>query len=813
MVTSTSLSIRFIGLLFFIPALVFGQTAKDCTKDCSCSISGVVIDVSTQEPIPYATVQLKDSGKGVLTDEKGIFLIEGLCEKEFDISISHLGYKGFVHHHDIYHPDLVVKLATNNVILESVVIEGSTIETGLESMTESKLTGKELENIKNESLGEILTNITGVSTLKTGSNIVKPMIHGLHGNRVLIINNGVRHEGQGWGQEHAPEIDASMADNISLVKGAAAVKYGPDAMGGVIIINPPAMELSTGHLHGSGGLTAASNGRSVNGDLLLQQGYKKFAWMAQASTLYQGDLHTPDYLLTNTGARELSYMLGSRYHSGKFDLSLYYSHVQQNLGILRGSVVGNLEDLNTALNAREPFFTRSFDYEINNPQQKVRHDLIKLKAHYNFKDHQLDFRYGFQSNGRQEYDVRRGVNNERPAIDLELFTHTADVDWQHAPLSGWTGTIGAQWLYQDNNNIPGTNTIQFVPNYNNTRVGIFITEAKPLGGIELELGLRYDYQTSSIRGRDDVNDVYKHDLNYQSVTGLVGINAALSAHSSFKSNFGTAWRPPNVAELYSYGKHEFTIDFGLWRHETNEFGTPESYSGVLTQSEKPVQNELGFKWVNTLNHTVANQSLEVTAHFNYLRDYIYSKPAGTMATVRGPFPYYVFDQTDAVFYGLDASYILQHNNTWESHVKGSYLHARDIRNDDVFIGIPANKIGYKLSYSKSIFGLDEFNASIESTYTFEQFQAPRVISIKEINDAQLNGNNIFSEDQSNFDFVAAPEGYLLLNCKIHATVSQFIFGIEFKNMLNTTYREYTNRLRYFADEPGFNMLVSARYKF
>ncbi|MTI29016.1 TonB-dependent receptor [Fulvivirga kasyanovii] len=791
----------------------FTQGKKDCSADCSCAISGLVVDASTQEPIPYATVQIKNSEKGIMTNEAGEFQIKGLCEKEYDISISHLGYKSFVHHHDIYHPDLIVKLATNDMILESIVIEGSTIETGLESMTESKLSGKELESIKTESLGDVLSNITGVSTLKTGQNVVKPMIHGLHGNRVLIINNGVRHEGQGWGQEHAPEIDAAMADNIALVKGAAAVKYGPDAMGGVIIINPPKMELSTGHLHGTAGVTAASNGRSVNADLLLQQGYKNFAWMGQVSGLYQGDLRAPDYMLTNTGAREFSYMLGTRYHYKQLDLTLLYSHVQQNLGILRGSVVGNLEDLDLALKADEPYFTRDFSYNINNPRQEVSHDLIRLKGHYNFKDHQLDFQYGFQANTRQEYDVRRGNNNDRPAIDLELFTHTLDLDWKHAPISDWSGTIGAQWLYQDNNNIPGTNTIPFVPNYNNSRFGFYITESRPVGNMELEVGVRYDYQSNSVAGRDADNDVYRQDLNYQSVTGLVGINTSLGKNSSFRSNFGTAWRPPNIAELYSYGKHEFTIDFGLWRHITNEFGTPESIQGVLDQDQRPVDNELGFKWVNTFNHTVKGRSLEVTAHVNYLKGYIYSKPAGIAATVRGPFPFYVYDQTDAIFFGLDASYILQHTSFWESRIQGTYLQARDVSHDDVFVGIPANKLGYKLSFMKQAFGLDEFSAALEANYTFRQYQAPRVITVADIDEANLNGENLFAEDNSNFDFLPAPDGYLLMNLNLQGTLNQFVFGVQFKNLLNASYRDYTNRLRYFADETGFNMVISARYKF
>ncbi|ELR72841.1 hypothetical protein C900_00802 [Fulvivirga imtechensis AK7] len=789
------------------------QAQHECEKDCSCSISGLVVDVSTGEPIPYATIQVSNGNqKGGLTDQNGRFLIDGLCHAEYDITISHVGYKSVIHHHDIYHPNLEVKMATNEMILESIIVEGEAMETGLESLSISKLSGKDLDRLKTEKLGEALANITGVSTLKTGQNIVKPVIHGLHSNRVLIINNGIRHESQSWGQEHAPEIDPAMADNISLVKGAAAVKYGPDAMGGVIIINPPKMELSTGHLHGEAGITSASNGRSLNADLLLQEGYKNFAWMAQVSGLYQGDLSAPDYLLTNTGARELSYMLGGHYHKRNLDINIYYSHVRQRLGILRGSVVGNLNDLQLAVDADEPFYTRSFSYDINTPYQEVSHDLIKAEGSYILPTSKINFQYGFQVNKRQEFDVRRGANNERPSIDLELMTHSLDIDWLHPELGDWSGKIGGQMLYQDNNNIPGTNTIPFVPNYNNSRVGVYVVESKYFRALHFEAGLRYDYQSTSARGRNTNNDIYSNNFSYHSLTGLVGISTPWGRHTNLQMNIGSAWRPPNIAELYSFGKHEYTIEYGLWRSEIDELGRPVSSDVVYSQDTKPVDNELGFKWITTVNRSMGKSSLEASVYANYLKNYIFTKPGGVTSTVRGPFPYYVYLQTDAFFYGLDASVIMQHPNRWKSRITGSYLNARDIENDDYFVGIPSNRLSYEISHQKKIFGL-EFDGSIETRYVFRQYNAPRTISIQEIIYADASNINLFEADDSSFDFLDAPNGYLLLNTHLDITIRQLVLGIQVNNILNASYREYTNLLRYFADEPGINFKFSARYKF
>lgn len=805
--------IRF-SIVFSIGLLLSTATLaqKNCAKDCSCSISGLVVDASTGDPIPYAAIQVNGSGQGVLTDESGKFLIENLCQVEHDIAISHIGYKSVTHHHDVYHPELVVKMAANNVILESVIVEGHTVTTGMETVSESKLSGKELDRLKSETLGDALAEITGVSTLKTGQNIVKPIIHGLHSNRILIINNGIRHESQSWGQQHAPEIDAAMADNITLVKGSAAVKYGPDAMGGVIIINPPKMELSTGHLHGEAGITAESNGKALNGDLLLQQGYKKFAWIGQVSGLYQGDLATPDYQLTNTGARDLSYMFGSRFHQKNFDVSLYYSHVQQKLGILRGSVVGNLDDLNLALNSPQPFYTQPFSYDLNTPYQEVSHDLLKAKGTYNFSNSQLDFQYGFQINKRKEFDVRKGSNNDIPSINLELMSHSLDMDWIHPETAGWTGKIGAQWLYQDNNNIPGTNTMPFLPNYNNNRLGLYMVESKHVGHIQLEAGFRYDYQTTSIRGRDINKNIYRDDINYHSITGMGGIKINTGAHSTFQTNIGSSWRPPNVAELYSFGKHEYTIEYGLWRSDRNEFGQPVSSDIIFNQATKPVRNETGVKWVGTYNYTGKKLNLELTGYANYLINYIYTKPGGITNTVRGAFPFYIYDQTDALFFGVDGSMVVNHNNRWESRITGSYLRARDVKNNDFFVGIPSNRLGYKLSHQRKMFGF-EMDGGIGATYVFKQHLAPRVISTNEIIKAEENGVNLFAQNSAAFDFLPAPEGYLLLNAHVDITIQQLILGLQVKNILNTSYREYTNLLRYFADEPGTNFKLSARYKF
>jgi hypothetical protein len=128
--------------------------------------------------------------------------------------------------------------------------------------TSATLTSKDLEQTRGRTLAEALTNIAGVSTLQTGATIAKPVIQGLHSTRILILNNGIRQEGQQWGMEHAPEIDPFVASRITVIKGAEGVRYGPEAIGGVVLVEPAALSKIpdiTGELY----LTVATNGRAA----------------------------------------------------------------------------------------------------------------------------------------------------------------------------------------------------------------------------------------------------------------------------------------------------------------------------------------------------------------------------------------------------------------------------------------------------------------------------------------------------------------------------------------------------------------------
>jgi len=792
-------------LLFCQAGTLYGQKKSDCQFE----ISGQIFDLDSKESIPYVTIQIENTINGVTANEYGEFHIENICHEEFNLIISHVGHKTTIHHHDIYHNSIEVFLATDDVILESVVIEAEKSAGGLSSVSVSSIKLEEFELVQSGNLGEVVEQIAGVSTISTGQNIVKPVLHGLHSNRILIVNNGIRHEFQNWGVEHAPEIDPSLADNLEVIKGAGTVRYGSDALGGVILINPPEIEHSK-HLHGELKLTGNSNGRSGESTMKLQKGFDRLGIMAEGSILKQGDLKAANYNLTNTGKEEISFASGINYHFTNFDLEAYYSHFNQELGILRGSVTGNLTDLADAIGNELPQNTEPFSYDTNNPRQDVSHDLLKFKGSLNKPNQSVSFQYGFQLNKRNEFDVRRGTNNDVPSIKLELKTHSIDLDWNHPEINGINGLIGIQTQYQDNNNLPGTNTISFIPNYNNSRFGIFIIESLEKGLNTFEAGLRYDYQYTSVRGRDQQNEIFREELTFQNVTATVGLKRQLTQNATFRTNLGTAWRPPSVADLYRLGKNEFINETGLLRFELDE--NNEVATTVLSTNEKTVPNEVGVKWINTFEVATKRYNLEVTAYLNFIKNYIYSRPAGITTTVRGPFPFFIFQQTDALLAGIDLNMTLEHSDNLLSSIRGNYLWSKDIGNDDFFVGQPPAYISYNINYVLPIKLFDKSTVGTTFNYTFRQFQAPRVVSITEILEAELSNEDLFANDGSNFDILKEPTGYFLTNLFWRSTIRKFNWTFQVKNLFNVDYRSYTNRQRYFADALGRNFIISINYK-
>lgn len=777
-------------------------------QDCNYSLSGTVIDYHTKKPLVAADVTIIDSGITIKSDKSGNYLFSGLCGGTIELEVSHPECNTVIH-------TLTLKANTQKDLflehhleeLQGVTITGQQQkEKGTETISQVTLNKAEIKGNPTQSLAAAISGQQGVTFASSGTNVQLPVIHGLFGNRILILNNGLKHGFQNWGDEHAPEIDITAANNITIIKGAAGVRFGPEALGGAILVdaNPLRLEAPSYATIETGFQT---NGLGVNTNFELGKGFKNWSYFLNGNYTRIGDREAPDYNLTNTGKEEKSIGFGTRYTYKNWDFKVHYSFLDQNLALLRSSIVESGDAFIRAINSDEPIFIESFSYDINEPNQEVQHHLAKVEVNWWYSNEgKLTFRGGTQLNRRDEFDVRR--NSELPIIDLDLVTNDYQLEWKHPNWQGLDGLIGIQYFSQDNDNNPGTQTTPFIPNYNSDRFSAFITESMRFNKNTLEAGVRLDHESNDVRGRETNQDIFRDEFSFTNFTATIGFTRAFSENTTFRTNLGTAWRTPNMAELFSFGQNSFKTTFGLLRF-TDSDGTP-STDDVIPFDDSSVEPERGYKFINELQTSKNGNFHNLTLYSHYIEDYIFDRPIGVFGTIRGPMPAFIFDQADALFLGVDYSW----KKEWTEQVSGifglSYLWSRNIGENEPLINQPPISTSFEFQWNHGKFWkFDTSKLMIRPSYTFRQFQAPRTISPESL----VNGSSVISSDSEIFDFLDAPDGYFLIDLAWNFSFKNFGASISVHNLLNNSYRNYLNELRYFADEPGRNILFTLNYSF
>ncbi len=791
-------------MILLIRIIGFGQT------QCDGIFSGSIRD-EAGNPLVGAAIVLDPSGKGMVTDLNGEFELREICKGLYHVTVQYLGYQEQVFEITINgKAQRIVELQPDIETLREIVVEDK-MEHLENTQNYTVLSGEKLAETAGKSLGESLKELSGVNTIQAGPGIFKPVIHGVHSQRVLILNHGIRQEGQQWGAEHAPEIDPFIASNIVVVKDASSIKYGTDALGGVVIVNPAGLPESPG-IGGSLNVIGQSNGRSGTVSGLLEGGIKNlegWGWRVQGTGKRAGDFHAPDYSLTNTGLKELNYSLATGYHKENKGFEVFFSHFETELGILKGTAISNLEDLIAAMEREPPQGTTDFSYEIDEPRQKVSHNLLKLNGHLETDRGEWRLQYGFQNNNRQEFDIRRGSLAGVPSIDLKLNTHTIEAEWESLQDQANSFCLGINGMYQDNNNIPGTQRIPFIPNYDNLSVGAFGVAKFVRDNWVYDVGGRYDYRYYAVKGFDFKNTRYDETLRFQNVSVTAGATVQLDQKSSMAFNVSSSWRPPHVAELYSVGTHQSAaaIEYGLLLNDsTNE---------VIDIDDASFQIERALKGVTTYRKDWSDIKLEVSGYANYIFNYIYLKPTGITQNLRGTYPYFRYTQTDALFLGIDLSAEWRLNDQIKLRPQASLIRASDVTNNDFLVFIPSNKFEVALRYDEpNNLPLKRFFAEAKVKYVAMQDRAPRVVTPREIIEAGEGGVDPFETDKSNFDFMEAPPAYTLVNVSTGFSVPsksvRYDVRLAVENLLNTSYREYTNRFRYYADDIGRNFMISIK---
>ena len=494
--------------------------------------------------------------------------------------------------------------------LNEVMVTGVTGDTKLKHSTApiSVVTGKELRETTSTNVIDAVAKQPGMAQVTTGGGISKPIIRGLGYNRIIVMNEGVRQEGQQWGDEHGVEVDGNGVGSVEILKGPASLMYGSDAMAGVLILHDAPSPLD-GEVRTNVSTEYQTNNGLFAYSLDVAGNQKGFVWDGRFS-----DKMAHAYKNKYDG-----YVAGSQFRerAGRLMIGLDkrwgHSHLTWTCFHLTPSIIEGERDEETG--ALEWATDCHKTYSKTLPFQQVKHYKAVWDNSLNLSKGFLKTIVGYQQNRRQEF--------EESADDYEVFfklhTVTYDVRYLTHEFDSWKLAVGVNGMWQKSQNL-GEEAL--IPEYRLFDFGGYGTVSKEWERWTVNGGVRYD--TRHLK--------YDQKKNYDGVTGSVGAVWNANEHLDVRMNVARGFRAPNMSELGADGVHEGTVRYEL--------------GSANLKSEYSWQADLG---VDFTSHYV---SAQLALFANRISNYIFTKRVDVV--MEEGYNTYQYTQGDARLLGFEA---------------------------------------------------------------------------------------------------------------------------------------------------------------
>jgi iron complex outermembrane receptor protein len=816
---------RKLHSFFLLLIFIFGYHSllADPGEDAG-TLSGTVTDKTDGKPIVGATISIPDLKTGTVTGVDGKYSITVTSRGTHLVEFSYVGYATYNQTVDFS--------KTNQLDVQmslSTIEAGEVVVTGVSKATEIKrapipiaAVGKTFMD-QHSASGNVIdevANLPGVSAVTTGPNISKPFIHGLGYNRVVTAEDGIRQEGQQWGDEHGIEVDQNSIDRIEIIKGPASLTYGSDAIGGVVnLITPP--PVPDGKILGFASANYGTNNGLVNGTLRLQGSHNGLLWGTQLSQKiakdYQ-DQHDGRVYATNFNEKDARAMIG-------LNKSWGYSYLNASL----------FDDQQAIPDGSRDSLTRKFTYQVtdsdtfrpivsesalNSYSLPALHQHVQLYRIYDVSSISLGngnlmVNLGYQYSHRREFT--HPENATVPGLNLQLQTYTYDLKYNFTIGEGYETTFGVNGMYQLN--ALGHSTDFPIPAYHQFDIGPFFVEKKSFGKLDISGGARID--TRSFSGKaafiDTATPYYPALYTGPNPDGAPGITQQFSALSKtfsgfsgslgatynftdrflLKANIARGFRAPSIAELSANGPDPGSRIYHVGNRDF--------------QPEFSVQEDIGAAL--TLTHLTASVAL----FDNHLENYIFQEqivdangnpervnPDGS-ANPNGQYSKFTYVQSKARIEGAEF-YLDIHPVSW-LHFENSLTltygtnllnngHAPDSLKYLPFMPPPHTHSELRGTYDKGV-------GRFKHAYAFIGFD-------------HYNPQNRFlaaygtETYTSGYNLLSAGVGVKLVNSNGKNVAELYIEGT---NLANSNYQSNMSRLKYFDNpvvppgiQPGiFNM--------
>ena len=772
---------------------------------CDARLDGHITDEVFDLAVPGVRVLLVDpSGTEVArtrSDADGGFVFDGLCAGPYTL-------RALDDAHDALSRDIVVP--TRHVHLElhgrveAVVVEAARWGTE-DTRTTTVIDGEALARTRGDDLAQVAATAPGVVVQRGSGDVSKPILRGMSERRMLVLFDGVRHEGQKWGPDHGTEIDPFAAGSITVVRGAAGVRYGPDAIAGVLRVDPRPLRTAPGVDGEVHGLFAANGLRSTAAARIdgAPAGVPGFAWRLEGNIARGASLRAPDYVLGNTASGTYNVGASLGWRGRGVEIVASWRHHRVEAGVFYGNRAESPSVLADLLGAPVPPGSERWRvrWPIDVPRQAVDHDTGILRATASLAPGTLRAAYSIQLDRRREFEPIRG-DDDRAQYDFTLRTHGLDASFDHRPAhigrANLGGTVGVMGQFQEN----VYRGLPLVPNERSGTFGAFAAERVWGRAGEIEVGARYDHQTRlsvltpGAYGRHAARDTLGPDdcalsdtaarcllawnTGSASVGGLV---RAVPDLLDLKLDLSGASRFPDLDELYLNGTAPTLPVYGV--------GDPSL--GVETTWSASFTMAWTHRW--TTGQVGAFGSL-VDDYIEFAPDLDPAGSVGVEVLSRGAFPRYRYRAVDAWFAGVDGVVEIAPQEVIGLSVRGALVRAGERDDPQGFLaGVPPDHLGA---------------AAIARLPTRGRVGAASL---------RVEGDVVGRQGRwdASTDLAPPPRPYALLGAGVGLSLdlghNVLDLDLQGRNLTNQAYRRYTSLNRTFADEPGWDVRLRATLRF
>lgn len=769
------------------------------------SLSGRVTDKVTGVTIPGATIYIPDMKTGAITDLDGKYLIENLPQNKVLVQVSFLGYKTIIETIDLSLTtvkDFAMEVSVKEI--NEVVVTGTSKATEIRKSPVPVVTidKKEMNQSLSTNVIDAIAKLPGINTVTTGPNVSKPFIRGLGFNRVLTLYDGVRQEGQQWGDEHGIEVDEYSVERIEVVKGPASLIYGSDALAGVVNLLPPS-PLPEGLINGNTISNYQSNNGLIGNSISLTGNNKGFIWGGRASYKQAGNYQNKfDGKVYGTSFKEkdANILLGLNRHWG-------YSHLKFSV----------FDDLQSVPDGSRDSLTRKFtkqiteadivrpivpeaelnSYKIPVIHQHVQHYKIISTSNFILGNYgRLGLNLAYQQNTRREFS--HPEHADIAGLYLTLNSYTYDVKYYFPEKKGWDATIGINGMYQANSN-KGTEFI--IPDYHLFDIGPFVFVKKTFNKLDLSAGVRYDTRTFTndemytrtdpktgfdmqVEPTDTTNSNHlfsNYNHTFSGLSGSFGATYTVADNLFIKANIARGFRSPNISEISANGIHPGTNIY--------QIGNPDF------KPELSLQEDVGIAFSSS------HVNLEIDLFNNDISNYIYNEKVlnaqGQDSIVVAGNQTFQFQAAKAQLYGGELSIdVHPHPFDWlhfENSISILYAFNKGVK------GIPISDSAKYLPFIPPMHSHSELRADIKKKfYCFSSFYA------------KVEMEYYAKQDRAYlaFNTETATLGYTIFNAGLGADITNkkgntlFSFHLLVNNFTDVAYQAHLSRLKYFEDYPN-----------